>query len=123
MYKFYNANSLGNFVNDCTIRAISLAEGNSWDYTYNKMSDLAQSKGTMMDDREFIIWYLDSKYKRVPYLPYTVGETAGEYPDKTLLITMDGHITCSKPDRNGMPTVYDSFDCRMRDTEDAWIVE
>lgn len=118
MYKYYNANSLGNFVNDCTIRALSLAEGNSWDYTYNKMSDIAQSKGTMMDDREFIRWYLDTNYERVPYIRETVGQTANDYPDKTLLITMNGHITCSK---NGI--IYDSFDCRMRNTEDAWIVE
>ena len=117
MYKFYNANSLGNFVNDCTIRAISLAEGNSWDYTYNKMSDIAQSKGTMMDDSNFIQWYLDTNYKRVPVLLKTVGETANYYPDKTLLITMKGHITCSK---NGI--IFDSFDCRYRNIEDAWIV-
>ena len=117
MYRFYNNNSLGNYVNDCTIRAISLAEGNSWDYTYNKMSDLAQSKGTMMDDRNFIRWYLDTNYKRIPRIYGSVGTIAGEYPDKTLLITMAGHITCSK---NGV--IYDSFDCRMRDVEDVWIV-
>ena len=118
MYKFYNNNALGLYKNDCTIRAISLAEGNSWDYTYNKMSDLAQSKGTMMDDKWFIIDYLDSKYKRVPYICESVGETAMCYPDKVLLITMDGHITCAK---NGV--VYDSFDCRMREAQEAWIVE
>lgn len=118
MYKFYNANSLGNFVNDCSIRAISLAENSSWDYTYDKMSNLAQSKGTMMDDREFIRNYLDSNYKRVPYLPHTVGEVAGEYPDKVLLITMDGHITCSM-----YGVIYDSFDCRRRIAEDAWVIE
>ena len=119
MYKFYNANKLGKYVNDCTIRAISLAEGNSWDYTYDKMSDLAQRHGTMMDDRKFIRDYLDSNYKRVPFLPYTVGEVAGEYPDKVLLITMDGHITCSMP--GGI--IYDSFDCRKRVAEDAWIIK
>ena len=118
MYKYYNANSLGNFVNDCTIRAISIAEDETWDRTYNRMSDIAQSKGTMMDDRDFIRWYLDSKYKKVPYLPYTVGEVAGEYPDKILLITMDGHITTSV-----YGTVMDSFDCRRRIAEDAWIVK
>ena len=118
MYKYYNANSLGNFVNDCTVRAISLAEGTSWDYTYDKMSDIAQRHGTMMDDRKFIRNYLDYNYSKVPYLPYTVGEVAGEYPDKILLITMDGHIVCSK-----YGIVYDSFDCRKRIVEDAWIVK
>lgn len=118
MYKYYNANALGNYVNDCTVRAISLAEGNSWDYTYNKMSDIAQGQGTMMDDKYFIRWYLDSRYDRVPRLYKTVGETAGNYPNNVLLITMNGHITCS---RYGV--VYDSFDCRDRDVEDAWIIK
>ena len=118
MYKYCNANKFGLYENDCTIRSISFAECKSWDYTYDKMSDLAQSKGTMMDDRDFIRWYLDTNYERVPFLYETVGETAALYPDKTLLITMKGHIVCAK---NGV--IYDSFDCRMRKAEDAWIVE
>ena len=118
MYKFYNANSLGNFVNDCTVRAISLAEHISWDEAYEKLSDLAQAEGTMMDDRRFIRGYLDMNYERVPYLPLTVGEVAGEYPNKVLLITMPSHITCSV-----YGTVHDSFDCRYKIAEDAWIVE
>lgn len=118
MYKFYNANALGNFVNDCTVRAISLAEGNSWDYTYNKMSDIAQRKGTMMDDKDFIRWYLDKNYPRVPKLYETVGETAAHYPDCVLLLTMDSHISCSR-----FGVLYDSFDCRYYKIEDAWIVK
>ena len=118
MYKFYNANALGLFRNDCTIRSISLAENKTWDETYDELSDLAQSQGTMMDDRNFIINYLNSKYKQIPYLPKTVGEVAGEYPDKVLLITMRGHITCSK-----YGVIYDSFDCRKRESEFAWIIE
>ena len=106
MYRFYNNNSLGNFVNDCTIRAISLAEGNTWDYTYDKLSNLAQSKGTMMD-----------RYERI-YENGTVGQIAGEYPDKILLITMKGHITCSL-----YGVILDSFDCRKRNVEYVWIVK
>ena len=117
MYEYYNANSLGNFVNDCTIRSISLAEGHSWDYTYNKMSNLAQKQGTMMDDRDFIQSYLDSHYERVPYLPYIVGDVAKEYPNNILLITMKGHIVCAKYGK-----IFDSFDCTDRISEEAWIV-
>ena len=118
MYKFYNANKLGNFVNDCVIRAISCATDKTWDETYDEISDIAQLNGTMMDDSMFVKDLLDSRYKRVPYLFNTVGENAGEYPDKVLLITMDGHITCSK---NGI--ILDSFDCRRRIAEQAWIVK
>ncbi len=117
MYKFYNANVLGNFVNDCTIRAISLAEGNTWDYTYDKLSNLAQAKGTMMDDKYFIREYLNSNYKRVD-VSGTVGQVASEYSDKICLITMSGHITCSV-----YGVIYDSFDCRRRNAEYLWIVK
>ena len=49
-YRFYNANARGNFVNDCTIRAISLAEGKSWNETYEELSDIAQEKGIILED-------------------------------------------------------------------------
>ena len=65
MYKFYNANPLKNQVSDCTTRAISLAEGTSWDYCYNKLSNLAREKGQMMDNVEFIENYLDDDIIRV----------------------------------------------------------
>lgn len=117
-YRFYNANPKGLFQNDCTIRAISLATDKSWDAVYENMSDIAQFEGTMMDDRNFIIRYLDTKYERVPYLTKTVGELSKKYSNNILLITMDGHITCSK-----YGVIYDSFDPRERVVEDAWIVK
>lgn len=115
-YKFYNANALGKFENDCTIRAISCATDKSWDYVYEHLSDIAQAQGTMMDDREFIIGYLDRRYEKVPVMG-DVGETSKKYKDFIVLITMPGHITCSK---NGV--IYDSFDPRRRKAEFAWIV-
>lgn len=118
MYKFYNNNSLGKFVNDCVVRAISTAENKTWDEAYNEISDIAQKNGTMMDDSTFVRGLLDSRYKRVPFIPLTVGEISGEYPDRILLITMDNHITCSI-----YGVIYDSFDCRRRIVEDAWIVK
>jgi len=118
MYKYYNNNALGLFENDCTVRSISTATGNSWDDTYEHLSNIARLQGTMMDDREFIINYLDDRYKRVNNIPRTVGEVAGAYPDNVLLITMNGHIVCSK-----YGVIYDSFDCRERLAEYCWIVK
>lgn len=116
-YRYYNANPLNKYEEDCTIRSISCAIDKSWDYVYNMLSDRAQAKRTMMDDREFIIDFLDSNYNRVPYLPETVGEVSGMYPDSILLITMNGHIVCSK-----YGVIYDTFDPRNRYVEEAWIV-
>ena len=118
MYKFYNANARGLFANDCTVRSISMATGKSWDDVYEHLSDIAQFEGTMMDDRNFINRYLSTKYEEVPYLSETVGEVAEDYPDNILLITMNGHITCSK-----YGVIYDSFDPRDRIVENAWIVK
>lgn len=118
MYKFHNNNSLGLFENDCTIRAISTATSNSWDDTYKHLSNTARLRGTMMDDTYFIRDYLNERYDRIDDIPRTVGEVAGAFPDNILLITMRGHIVCSK-----YGVVYDSFDCRDRIAEYCWIVK
>ncbi len=118
MYKFYNNNRLGLFTNDCTIRSISTATGNTWDDTYEHISNIARLKGKMMDDKSFIIEYLDERYERIYDIPTTVGEVSGKYSDYVLLITMKGHIVCSK-----YGVVYDSFDCRNRIAEYCWKVK
>ncbi|WP_298061785.1 hypothetical protein [uncultured Rikenella sp.] len=116
-YRYYNANAVGNIAMDCTIRAISCATGKSWDYVYEHLSDLAQERGTMMDNSEFIINYLDRRYEKIPVYGETVGELSEMYPNNILLITMEGHITCSK-----YGTIYDIWDCRRRQAEYAWLI-
>jgi hypothetical protein len=117
MYKFYNANARGNFVNDCVIRSISLAEGKTWDETYEELSDIAQYEGILLDDVDFVEGYLDKRYKRVPHCSRTVGELIEECPHGTYLVTMEGHITVIV---NGV--LYDTFDCRDRRIWCIWQV-
>lgn len=116
-YQFYNANAHGNFVNDCTIRAISLAEGKKWDETYEELSDIAQEKGILLDDVNFIDKLLDDRYSRTCYRETTVGEFAETHPIGIYLITMKGHITCCM---DGV--IYDTFDCRNRFIWCVWRV-
>jgi len=118
MYKFYNANALNKYEDDCVIRAISCATGKSWDYVYDYLSDIAQYEGTLLDKRDFVRNYLDRTYKRLSKMYGTVGEISAMFPNSILLITMPGHIVCSK---NGI--VYDTFDCRDRQVEDVWLVK
>lgn len=118
MWKYYNANAKGRFQNDCTVRAISCATNKSWDYVYEHLSDIAQAQGTMMDDREFIIEYLDRRYKRVPYIRGKVGKISEQFANNIILITMQNHITCSK-----YGIIYDTFDCTNREVEYVWIVK
>lgn len=117
MYKFYNKNANGNFVNDCVVRAIATAEHTTWDEAYDKLSDLAQYEGTLLDDARFVEDYLDRHYKRVAHYSKTVGEFAGEYPKGTYLVTMENHISVIIDG-----TVYDIFDCRRKELWCAWLV-
>ena len=117
-YKFYNANTLGRFTNDCVVRSISLAEGKTWDETYEELSMLAQEKGILLDDVDFIEPLLDDRYDRVCYNNKYVGEFVEEHPKGTYLITMKGHITCCI---GGI--LYDTFDCRDRVMWCAWRVK
>lgn len=117
MYKYYNANALNRYEDDCVIRAISCATNKSWDYVYDYLSDIAQYEGTLFDKREFVRNYLDRTYQRLNGIHGTVGEIAGMFPQNILLITMRGHIVCSK-----YGTIYDTFDCRDREAEDVWLV-
>ena len=73
MYKYLNMNPKGNNIEDCTIRAISVAEGISWDRAYDELSDSARDMGLMMSSVEAIERYLDKRYDRVPTYSRTVG--------------------------------------------------
>lgn len=118
MYKYYNENPLNKYEDDCVIRAISCATNKSWDYVYDYLSDIAQYEGTLFDKKAFVISYLDRTYKRLYDIKGTVGYVSSLYPHNTLLITMNGHIVCSKDG-----TIYDTFDCRNRQVEYVWLVD
>ncbi|MDE6946562.1 MAG: hypothetical protein K2P14_05195 [Anaeroplasmataceae bacterium] len=65
MYKYYNANANNNFVNDCVIRAISVAEDMSWSDTYDDLSRIAKKNGILLDDVNFVEPLLDYRYKKI----------------------------------------------------------
>lgn len=116
-YRFHNANSRGNFVNDCVVRAISVAEHKSWDETYEELSEIAKHQGILLDDVAFVEEYLDRRYDRQCHYSKTVEEFIEEYPEGTYLITMKGHITVVI---DGV--LYDTFNCLDRRMWCAWIV-
>ena len=118
MYKFLNVNQNNNFVNDCVIRAISVAENKSWGETYDDLSRIAKKNGILLDDVNFVEPLLDYRYDRVKTYPDdTVQDILENYPLGTYLITMNGHITVAKDG-----TIYDTFDCRDRVVRSAWEV-
>ena len=120
MFHYYNANPLGRRVNDCTVRAISLATGATWDETYEKLSDFAQSQAIMPDEVLYIDQYLSRRYKKVCDCrgKLTIGEFAREFNQGTYLVTMSGHITCVI---NGL--IWDTFDPSDRFVWEAYKVK
>ena len=109
MFRFYNANPRGNHVNDCTVRAISLATGRTWDEVYRELSEFAQRLAVMPDDVVYIDSYLDRNFKKVYGCRHnckvTVGEFIQRHPHGIYLITMSGHITCAIDGE-----IHDTFD-------------
>ena len=93
-FQYYNANPRDNNTADCTIRAISVAEGKTWDETYEELSKLAQSDGFLLDNVDFIEDYLDRRYRRACHYSKTVGEFIDEHPTGRYLITMPRTYFC-----------------------------
>ena len=108
MYRYYNANPLGRKVNDCTVRAIALATGESWDSTYNYLSDYAQQEAVMMDNVMYIDKFLDKNFEKIytneKGYNMTVDDVSKRWYKGTYLITMKNHITCCI---DGV--IYDTF--------------
>lgn len=110
MFRYYNANPLGRRVNDCTVRALSLAYDVSWDEAFDILSDLAQLQATMLDDIEHIDGYLSNNSDKIyekdnARFEMTVGDFVDKHPYGIYLITMRGHITCCIDG-----CIYDTFD-------------
>ena len=123
MFRYYNANPRGRNVNDCTVRAISLATNRSWDETYNELSKFAQAQAIMLDEVAYIDEYLERNFEKVcgcgkRNRKISVGEFVHENPVGMYLITMNGHITCAIDGH-----IYDTFDPSDKLVWDAYRVK
>ena len=117
MYDYYNANPLGLYEDDCVIRAISCATGRSWDNVYDELSDLAQAKGTLLDKKPFVRWYLDTHFERINDLPNKVYEVAKMFKNNIVICSSNSHICCIKFGR-----ILDTFDSSNLSVENVWLV-
>lgn len=115
MYQYYNNNPHNRYIDDCTIRAISVLTNRTWNDIYDELSDFANSKSLMMDSVESIENYLDNRYPRECHYSKKVGEFAEEHPYGRYAVTMNGHITAII---DGI--IYDTFDPSNRIMRCAW---
>lgn len=109
MFQYYNANPFGRRVNDCTVRAISLATGVSWDEAYIELSEAARKIGVMPDNTKYIDTYLERNFQTIYYCNNNCYKTVGEFAEEqwpgVYLITMNNHITCCIDG-----CIFDTFD-------------
>lgn len=121
MFVYFNNNPWKRSVNDCVIRAISLAENKSWDKVYDELSYLAKDEAILLDDVTFVDNYLDKRYKRVYYKcngeRISIEEFAKTHKYGKYLITMQNHITCLI---NG--TIFDTWNCSNKKIWNVWRV-
>jgi hypothetical protein len=114
-YVFYNANPKGLFTDDCVCRAISVAEGISWEKCHQKLSDLSRQEGKILNDVGFVENYLDKRYPRMCYDNMTIGEFSKIAPKGHFVATMNGHITAIIDN-----VIVDTFDCSDRIIKCCW---
>lgn len=117
-YFYYNANPKNNFIEDCVIRSLSVAQRKPWVEVYEELSAKAKEKGMLFSNVSFVEEYLDSLYKRKCVENKTVGEFAKEHPYNVYLVSMPSHITCIF-----YGIVIDTFDCTNRKMWCAWEVD
>ena len=118
MYKYYNANPHNRFIDDCSIRSLSLLTNRSWNEVYNELSYLANQDSLMMDSVLFLEDYLDDRYLRECHYSKTVEEFAREYPYGKYAVTTNGHITAII---DGI--IYDTFNPSERIMRCAWRID
>lgn len=118
MYRYYNANPKQLLTDDCVLRAISSAEGISWNECQRKLSYYSGEEGMLLNDAIFVEKYLDERYPRKCYNDMTVGEFAKNCPKGNFVVTMKGHITAIINN-----VVVDTFDCSDRIMWCCWQIK
>lgn len=119
MFKLYNRNPHNEKLSDCVCRAISLATGASY---YDVMELLRLNSDGHECEELCVDCYgkmIDEiGYKRESGCNRTVKEIAEEHNMKTLILRIEGHLTCCI---NG--SCYDLWDCTGETVDVYWIVE
>lgn len=120
MFKYHNANPLGDIESDCVCRAISKATNLEYYDVEEKLYLIAELFGC---ETLCVCCYkhlLENIFGLEPKMAHgaTVGDIARAYRDDVVLIRIDGHLTVS---RYGV--VYDLWDCTQEIADVFWIVE
>lgn len=97
-WKRYNPNPLGKSVDDCTVRALSAASGQSWERVYSMLCAEGMRMGDMPSANS--VWgacLYGMGYRRGTLSDkcpgcYTVEDFAREYPNGIYVLALSGHV-------------------------------
>lgn len=120
LFVFYNRNPDYDIEKDCVVRAISTA----LDEDYYKTERMLEDVGFCYECEELEVGCYSYLLERVLGFDVyggngrKVSSIVEEYPDKTLLIRVPGHLTCAI-----YGNLYDTWDCSDETVDRFWIVE
>jgi hypothetical protein len=118
-FAYYNNNPLSLEEEDCVTRAIALASNLPYSAIKDKLYYMAQ----LLDCNALCVCCYSKlldyifQYDRVPCKGYTVGEIVQKYDNSTLLIRMNGHLTCAIDG-----TLLDLWDSSEELADIVWVV-
>lgn len=98
MYKFYNPNPSGKFVDDCVIRAISKTENKDWDTIYLEICLHGFMKKNMPSTNKVWGSYLLTHGYRQGVIPntcpdcYTIKDFCQDNPKGTFILATGEHV-------------------------------
>lgn len=111
MYRYYNPNPSGRNVQDCSVRAVSMALGTDWETAYTLitangflMGDMPSSNsvwGSVLRSHGF---YREAIPNTCPEC-YTAEEFAQEHPNGIYVLGFGSHVATVKDG-----TIFDSWD-------------
>lgn len=119
-YRYYNVNPKHLNENDCVTRAITLATGLS----YGTIRNLLKFTGELLGCDELCVccyhYLLENifRLKRYDAETATVKEIASRFPSQTIVIRIEGHLTCAV---DGV--IYDTWNCSDKVADCFWVVK
>lgn len=117
-FKFCNVEPNQEKLQDCVIRAISLATGIRYDdVVKNLFSNGQQHSCDCINVSCYTKLIENLGYYTRNVDNYTVGDLADMHPNKVILIRIQGHLTCAIDN-----CIYDLWDCRNKIATNYWII-
>jgi len=119
----FNNNPKNIETGDCSIRAISMATGKSWEEVYRELAELGINNGFSINDTRTTNLYLETlgykkqDIKRNDNTQYTVEEFCIELAKEkaTYLIRIQDHLTIIKDKK-----IYDNWNCSKKLVKSYW---